>query len=231
MRESLDEPERSPARRSPTASSSTTPIRRWSPQLLAALDKEQARVRPAGARPRARRAGGDDPRVQPALLREVDARRGFLPQRGHRGARRLQGARTPFDALTAIAKLDGPLQDDAALALGKIGDKRALETLAGLQRTAPRDDAAVDRRGDLPARRQLRVARELSDRDAEVRGQEHRLPGTAARRRRRPRRARRSPGDDEAADALFDVGIPSQRSDARAGGAGARRRSRCATRR
>jgi hypothetical protein len=35
-------------------------------------------------------------------------------------------------------KLDGPLQDDAAVALGKIGDKRALETLAGLQRTAPR---------------------------------------------------------------------------------------------
>ena len=33
-----------------------------------------------------------------------------------------------------VAKLDGPLQDDAALALGKIGAKRALETLAGLQR-------------------------------------------------------------------------------------------------
>ncbi len=43
-----------------------------------------------------------------------------------------------YDAITAVAKLDGPLQDDAALALGKIGDKRALETLAQLQRTAPR---------------------------------------------------------------------------------------------
>jgi hypothetical protein len=43
-----------------------------------------------------------------------------------------------FDAIIAVAKLEGPLQDDAALALGKIGDKRALETLAGLQRTAPR---------------------------------------------------------------------------------------------
>ena len=43
-----------------------------------------------------------------------------------------------FDAITAVAKLNGPLQDDAALALGKIGDKRALETLAALQRTAPR---------------------------------------------------------------------------------------------
>jgi hypothetical protein len=43
-----------------------------------------------------------------------------------------------FDALTTVARQDGPLQDDAALALGKIGDKRALETLAALQRTAPR---------------------------------------------------------------------------------------------
>jgi HEAT repeat protein len=47
-------------------------------------------------------------------------------------------AQYSFDAITAIAKLDGPLLDDAAIALGKIGDKRALETLAGLQRTAPR---------------------------------------------------------------------------------------------
>src|ERR1044071_9102220 len=42
------------------------------------------------------------------------------------------------DALTAVAKLDGPLQDDAALALGKVGDKRAIETMGELQRTASR---------------------------------------------------------------------------------------------
>ena len=47
-------------------------------------------------------------------------------------------AQYAFDAITTIAKLDGPLQDDSAIALGRIGDKRALETLAGLQRTAPR---------------------------------------------------------------------------------------------
>ena len=41
-------------------------------------------------------------------------------------------------ALIEVAKLDGPLQDDAVLAIGKIGDKKSLETLAGLQRTAPR---------------------------------------------------------------------------------------------
>ena len=41
-------------------------------------------------------------------------------------------------ALVEVAKLDGPLQDDAVLAIGKIGDKKSLETLAALQRTAPR---------------------------------------------------------------------------------------------
>jgi HEAT repeat protein len=41
--------------------------------------------------------------------------------------------------ISKVAVLDGPLQDDAALALGKIGDRRALETLPALQRTAPRD--------------------------------------------------------------------------------------------
>ena len=38
-----------------------------------------------------------------------------------------------------MAKIDGPLQDDAVLALGKIGDKSSLPILAGLQRTAPRE--------------------------------------------------------------------------------------------
>ena len=37
-----------------------------------------------------------------------------------------------------VAKLDGPLQDDAVLAIGKIGDKKSVDTLAALQRTAPR---------------------------------------------------------------------------------------------
>jgi hypothetical protein len=38
-----------------------------------------------------------------------------------------------------VARIDGPLQDDAALALGKIGDKGSLPTLADLQRSAPRE--------------------------------------------------------------------------------------------
>ena len=76
---------------SPTASSSTIPIAAMVPELLAALEKEQAEfVRPALVRALA--AHGDDPRVQQVLVREVGARRGLLPQRGDRGARRLQGA-------------------------------------------------------------------------------------------------------------------------------------------
>ena len=43
------------------------------------------------------------------------------------------------EPIAEVAKLDGPLQDDAALALGKIGDKRHLATLAAIQRTAPRE--------------------------------------------------------------------------------------------
>ena len=41
------------------------------------------------------------------------------------------------DALITIAQLEGPLQDDVALALGKW--EKALPVLAGLQRTAPKD--------------------------------------------------------------------------------------------
>ncbi len=37
-----------------------------------------------------------------------------------------------------VSKQDGPLQEEAILSLGKIGDKRALEVLQVLQRTAPR---------------------------------------------------------------------------------------------
>ena len=49
-----------------------------------------------------------------------------------------------YDAITAVAKLDGPLQDDAAIALGQIGDKRALETLSALQRAAPTPASTLD---------------------------------------------------------------------------------------
>jgi len=106
------------------------------PQFLTALDKEQGEfVRPELVRALA--SHGDDPRVRQALLREAGRGEDFFRSAVIEalGDHKAQYA---FDALTAIARLDGPLQDDAALALGKLGDKRALETLAAIQRTAPR---------------------------------------------------------------------------------------------
>lgn len=44
------------------------------------------------------------------------------------------------DAIAAVARLDGPLQDDAVLALGRVGDPSRLGLLAELQRSAPREN-------------------------------------------------------------------------------------------
>jgi HEAT repeat protein len=114
-----------------------TPDRAMLPELLGALEKERAEfVRPALTRALAA-AGAEDSNVQAVLTRESGRGEDFF--RGAvieaLGDYRAQYA---FDAIAAIAKLDGPLQDDAALALGKIGDKRALPVLASLQSSAPR---------------------------------------------------------------------------------------------
>lgn len=111
------------------------PDSRMVPDLLAAMDKEQAEfVRPALVRALA--ALGADGRVQPVLVREAGRGEDFFRSAVIEALGDYK-ALYAFDAITAIAKLDGPLQDDAAVALGKIGDKRALETLAALQRSAP----------------------------------------------------------------------------------------------
>ncbi|MBS1819564.1 MAG: HEAT repeat domain-containing protein [Acidobacteria bacterium] len=104
--------------------------------LVAALDKEQAEfVRPELIRALA--AHATEPRVQQLLVREAGRGEDFFRSAVIEALGDYK-ARYAYDAVTAIAKLDGPLLDDAALALGKIGDRRALETLAGLQRSAPR---------------------------------------------------------------------------------------------
>jgi HEAT repeat protein len=112
------------------------PDRAMAPELLNALEKEQAEfVRPALVRALA--AIGTEPAVQQTLVRETSRGEDFF-----RGAviEALGDYRAgyAFDAVVQVAKLDGPLQDDAALAIGKIGDKRGLEVLAGLQGSAPR---------------------------------------------------------------------------------------------
>lgn len=105
------------------------------PILLAALEKEVAEfVRPALIRTLA--ALGSDARVQSVLVRESGRGEDFF-----RSAviEALGDYRATYavDALIAIAKLDGPLADDAALALGKIGDRRAHDTLARLRVEGP----------------------------------------------------------------------------------------------
>ena len=107
------------------------------PQLLQRLEREQDDfLRPALVRALA--AQGTDPRVRDTLL--IDVRRG---QDFFRGAviEALGDYRATYavQAIIEVATLDGPLRDDAALALGRVGDQRALETLAGLQRTASRE--------------------------------------------------------------------------------------------
>lgn len=105
------------------------------PQLIAALDKEVAEfVRPSLVRALA--AHGEDARVRGPLIRDVgrgeDLFRSAVIEA--LGEYRAQFA---VDAITQVALQDGPLQDDAAIALGRIGDKRSLEVLAELQRRAP----------------------------------------------------------------------------------------------
>jgi HEAT repeat protein len=118
------------------------PDRTMVPALLTALDKEQAEfVRPALVRALAALAAlpsaDDTASVRQALLKEVGRGQDFFRSAVIEALGDYKAAYA-YDAITAVAKLEGPLQDDAALTLGKIGDKRALETLAGLQRSAPR---------------------------------------------------------------------------------------------
>jgi hypothetical protein len=109
-------------------------------QFLAALDKEQGEfVRPSLVRAVAVLAAtaAADARARQALLREVARGEDFFRSAVIEALGDYK-ALYAVDALSAIAKLEGPLQEDAALALGKIGAARALETLAALQQSAPR---------------------------------------------------------------------------------------------
>jgi hypothetical protein len=107
------------------------------PVLIAALDKERSEfLRPALTR--AIVAHGDQPSaretVLPLVLRGDDFFRGAVIS-----ALGDYRARYALKPLTDVALLDGPLQDDAITALGRIGDASVKGTLATLQRTAGRD--------------------------------------------------------------------------------------------
>jgi HEAT repeat protein len=110
--------------------------RGMSARLLKALDKEDGEfVRPALTRALA--AYGEEPAVQTALtalvMRGQDLYRSAVIE-----ALGDYHAAYALAPISSVAKLDGPLQEDAILAIGKIGDKRALEVLQGLQKTGSR---------------------------------------------------------------------------------------------
>lgn len=107
------------------------------PDLLAALDKETAEfVRPSLVRALA--AEGSDPRVQQALIRDVARGQDFFRSTVIEALGDYK-ASYAVKAISDVAVLDGPLQDDAALALGKIGERASLRILAGLQQAAPKE--------------------------------------------------------------------------------------------
>jgi HEAT repeat protein len=106
------------------------------PALLKKLDTELAEfVRPGLIRALA--ALGSLPNVQQALNKEAMRGQDFFRSAVIEALGDYK-ATYAIDNLIAISKLDGPLQHDAALAMGKIGDKRVLPVLAGLQQSAPR---------------------------------------------------------------------------------------------
>jgi HEAT repeat protein len=131
------------------------PDARLTGPLLAALDTEQAEfVRPALIRALA--VLPSDDRVQRALTAEAGRgldffRSAVIEALGeHRAAYAVQ-------ALLPVAATEGPLQDDAVLALGRIGDRRAVPTLTALtnapQEVAPTLQAAQCLLGDNCAAR------------------------------------------------------------------------------
>jgi len=185
------------------------PDRAMIPDLLLALDQEQGEfVRPALVRALA--AQGDDPRVRQALLRDVVRGEDFFRSAVIEALGDYK-ALYASDALVAVAKLDGPLQDDAALALGKIGDKRALETLVMLQKSAPRQTqptvaAAICLLGVNCGSHENYLIETLKFANSNPNlGFQELLRGAAAGLGA----LAVAGGHDEAAEALFEIGIPS----------------------
>jgi HEAT repeat protein len=106
--------------------------------LLQALEREESEfVRPALVRALA--AQGNDPRIRETLLTEVGRGQDFFRSAVIEALGDYR-ATYAIEPLIGIAQLAGPLQVDAVIALGKLKDSRAMETLASLQRSAPREN-------------------------------------------------------------------------------------------
>ena len=177
------------------------------PKLLAALDKEQGEfVRPALVRALA--AIPKDPKILEVLLRDsmrgVDYFRSTVIEAI--GDYRIAEA---MPRLQEIAKLDGPLQDDAAIALGKSGNKAAINTLVALQQSAPKENqpavaAAICLLGTNCTAHIGYLEKTLTYAETYP-GYQDLVRGAAAGLGHIARQ-----GNEEALRILFDVGIPSQ---------------------
>lgn len=176
-------------------------------KMLAALDKEEGEfVRPALVRALA--AAPKDARVTDMLVRDsmrgVDYFRSTVIEAI--GDYKVAAA---VARLNEIARLDGPLQDDAAMALGKIGDKTSINTLVALQQSGAKENqpaiaAAICLLGTNCSahigylEKTLTFAETYPGYQDLVRGAAAALGQIA------------QGGNDEALRILFDVGTPSQ---------------------
>lgn len=105
------------------------------PSLIDAFAKETSEfVRPALTRALA--AHLKDPRARdvlaPLVMKGADFFRGSIIE-----ALGEYGGRFALADIAAVAELEGPLQDDAVTALGRLGDASQVPLLAKLQRTGP----------------------------------------------------------------------------------------------
>jgi HEAT repeat protein len=177
------------------------------PKMLAALEKEEGEfVRPALVRALA--AIPKDLKIIDVLMRDavrgVDYFRSTVIEAI--GDYKVAMA---MPRLVEIAKIEGPLQDDAVTAIGKIGDKTQLGTLAALQQTAPRETqpaiaAAICLMGTNCSAHIGYLEKTLAFADTYP-GYQDLLRGAAAGLGNIARQ-----GNAEALRILFDVGIPSQ---------------------
>jgi HEAT repeat protein len=191
------------------------PDRPLSSRLLAALDKETGEfVRPSLVRALAALGSTtDDARIREALIRETGRGQDFFRSVVIEALGDYK-AQYAFDALAAVAKIDGPLQSDSAIALGKLGDKRGLDVLTALQHTAPKASqsyiaAAICLLGVNCESHQKSLAGALRSADRNP-GYQDQLRSTAAALAQLA--VAGSSFERGAIDVLFDVGTPSGES-------------------
>ncbi len=182
------------------------PVPAMIPELLSALEREVSEfVRPALIRALAAQA--QDARVRDVLLAQIVRGEDFFRSAviAAVGDYRVTYA---ADTLIKIAEQPGPLQVDAVIALGKLKDKRALETFATLQRTAEREvqpaaAAAICLVGVNCESHLKYLIETLRFAQANIGYQELLRNAVSALV------ALASDGQAEALTALFDIGIPS----------------------